>query len=118
MSTRRSTLATVAMLATLAGPTGAADHPTIHHAGVVRAVDASAGYLVLDEGPRLGPTTRTTIRFTATTIVVRLVRDAAGVAGRPIALTALQVGDYVVVRGFDPSGEHVAEVVWSFGPAG
>lgn len=99
-----------------APPTGAEEVPTIHHAGVIRAIDLAAGQLVVAEGPRVGPAALTTIRVTSATTVIRLGREGGTVVGKPVALFTLQPRDYVVVRGIDRDGEHLAEVIWSFGP--
>jgi hypothetical protein len=63
------------------GSVTAQDHAAIHHAGVLRSVDAKAGVLVIDERVRLGPPLLTRIHVDAGTTLVR-VRRARRIPGR------------------------------------
>lgn len=99
------------------GSARAAVHPTIHHAGVLRSVDSTSKTLVIDERVRLGPPLLVRIHVTEETVLVRVRSVDGEFRGDRLPWDQLKVGEYVVVRGIDRDGVHLAEMIWSLGPA-
>lgn len=99
------------------GPAVAGEHPTIHHAGVVRSLDLASGVLVLNERAWVGPPVLTRIHVSETTVVIRVRRAGEEFRGERIPLSQLRAGDFLAVRGIDQGDRHHAEVIWSLGPA-
>lgn len=117
MSGAVRTLFAIALLFAVVDAAWAGEHPTIHHAGIVRSVEPATGVILVDETMRLGPPLVTRIHVTAETVVIRVGRTEAEFRGEPVPLDQLRDGDYVVVRGVDRGDRHLAEVIWSLGPA-
>lgn len=99
------------------GSAQGAEHPIIHHAGILRSVDLKSQTLVIDERPRLGPPLLTRLHLTEETVLIRVQRVDGKFRGVQLSSDQLKKGEYLVVRGVDQKGVHLAEMIWSLGPA-
>lgn len=113
----RMPLGCALVLFTAAAALEAAEHPTIHHAGTLISVDLASGALVLDERERLGPPLLTRIVVAGEAVIIRVIRVGAEFRGQEVPLSQLRPGEYLAVRGVDLGDRHLAQMIWSLGPA-